>query len=277
MDRFGRAGGTVPGHAPGFMEAYRDMESYFVGKVQEHLAHDPKYCQKEERISPLIRALTASIKADPGAMTDFLRSFFPPALAGGLSTAAHIYVNSIDVMLDHPDVWQQVRADRSLIDPDGPSEVVEEILRLKSVHAGLHRFTTRDVEVRGTLIPKGSMVQLFYISSDHDEEAFEDPEEFKLRGLSRHLAFGFGTHTCIGQSYGRATLKILVNKLMDKFTVLERAAERQPWPFRGGYYTPDKLMVVGRTSGSAPAPAVCPFSGSRQPQAVGHTSGQLMF
>ena len=57
----------------------------------------------------------------------------------------------------------------------------------------------------GVEIPAGSMVLLKYFSSNHDENMFEQPMEFDVtRGnAKRHIAFGFGTHVCIGQHLSR--------------------------------------------------------------------------
>jgi cytochrome P450 len=236
---------SVPGHVPGFVEAYQDMEAFWSGIVATHRDHDPDYCRDKEGLAPLPRAIVASVKDAPEKLPTFLRHVYATMWAGGMSTVAHLFANAVDVLLDNRDVWTQIREDRSLLDPNRPSEVIEEILRLRGPHPGLHKRPVRDVEVRGTVIPAGTMVQMYYLSANRDPDTFEDPDQFKPRGISRHLTFGFGTHTCIGQSYARLALKVFLDALLDKFERIERAPTPADWTFKGGYYTPDRLHVIG--------------------------------
>ena len=231
-----------------FNEGFDDMAEHFRTLVDTHIDHDPKYCQNEEHLVPLARYIVAAVKADPSAMDVVLTRLVPPLHAGGTSTVAHQYPNAIDVLIDHPAIWDAIRDDPSLMDTDRPSDILEEILRLKSVVQGLTRKTTRDVVVRGVHIPAGSPVSLIYVSGSHDAEMFDDAESFEQRGISRHLAFGFGTHSCIGQSFARAQLKSFLSAMVGKFSRLELVTT-EPAPKWGGvgvYYTPDRLPVVGR-------------------------------
>lgn len=229
-----------------FEGAFADMRAYFSTLVETHRDHDPNFCKEEEGLPPFPRAIVQACKDSPENLDIFLRRIYPPLHLGGVSTVTHIFPNVVDVLIEHPNAWAMLKEDRTLIAPDKPSEPIEEMLRLRSAHAGLHKRPREDLEVRGTVIPKGSMVQLYYVAADHDPEVFEDPEEFKLRGISRHLAFGFGNHTCLGQSFVRLALKIFIGGLLDKFDRLERGSEPPDWSFTGTYYTPPKLLVVGR-------------------------------
>ena len=234
-----------------FFGGFADMKAFFSTRIAEHRDHDPAYCKEEEGLVPFLRAIVASCKDSEENLDIVLRNDFPPMIAGGLSTAAHFYPNALDVLLDNPHVWSMVRDDRSLIALNKSSEVVEEFARLKSNHPGLNKIPLEDVEIDGVTIPAGSFVQCYYIAADHDPEEFEDPEEFKLRGITRHFAWGLGTHTCPGQAYGRETLKILLSELMDRFETIGRAPEHSDWTWQGGYYTMDQLLVVGHAASEA--------------------------
>lgn len=247
-----RGGAAMPDDLPpeqraAFDEGYNDMRRYLETLVDEHGEHDLQICVDEGRLTPFGRFVVEASRRGPEAIEEILHRLLPPMMAGGTSTVAHIFPNALDVLLDHPGVWELLRSDRSQLALDKPSEVIEEILRLKSVVQGLARITTRDVEVRGTTIPAGSKVQLFYLSGDHDPEAFENPEEFDYRGITRHLGFGFGTHTCMGQSLVRLELKAFLDALLDKFDRIERVEDPDVvWGGLGVYYTPNKFPVVGR-------------------------------
>ena len=232
--------------SPEFEGSFGDMRAYFTTMVNKHRDHEPAFCKETEKLPPFARAIVAATKDDPADMDTFLRRVYPPLHLGGVSTVTHMFPNLVAVLLEHPEAWDMIKNDRSLIAVDQTSEAIEEIIRLRSPHAGLHKRPQEDIEVRGTLIPKGSMVQMYYVGADHDPEVFEDPEEFKLRGVSRHLAFGFGTHTCLGQSFVRLALKVFVDGLMNRFDHLEYGSEMPDWRFTGTYYTPPKLLVVGQ-------------------------------
>jgi cytochrome P450 len=232
--------------APEFEAGYRDMEAYFTSLIDDHKDHEPGFCKDVEGLPPFPRAIVKAIKDRPADLDVFLRRIYPPMHLGGMSTVTHIFSNVVAVLLEHPQAWAMLQEDRSLIAVDEPSEVVEEILRLRSSHAGLHKRPQQDIDVRGTVIPKGSMVQLYYVSADRDPDVFEAPDEFKLRGLSRHLAFGFGTHTCMGQSFVRLAIKIFLEGLLDKFSHLECGSTAPDWSFSGTYFTPPTMLVVGR-------------------------------
>jgi beta-dihydromenaquinone-9 omega-hydroxylase len=232
--------------SPEFEGHYLDMKAYFSALVDKHRDHDPRFCKDTEGLPPFPRAIVKAAKDQPENLDIFLQRIYPPLHLGGVSTVKHIFPNMVEVLLEHPHAWEMLKNDPSLIAVDQPSDAVEEMLRLRSAHAGLHKRPRNDIEIRGTVIPKGSMVQLYYVAADHDPEVFEDPDEFKLRGMSRHLAFGFGTHTCMGQSFVRLAVKIFLEGLLEKFGTIERGSEAPDWSFTGTYFTPPKMLIVGR-------------------------------
>jgi cytochrome P450 len=76
------------------------------------------------------------------------------------------------------------------------------------------RNTTRDAEVAGTRIPKGSMVALLIGSANRDERRFPDPDRFDLdRDAQGHIAFGFGKHFCLGASLARLEARVALEAL----------------------------------------------------------------
>ena len=80
------------------------------------------------------------------------------------------------------------------------------------------RVTKADYELGGVNIPAGSMVLLKYFSSNHDPDVFEEPMTFDVTrsNLRRHVAFGFGTHVCIGQHLTKLEMIIGWEMLFDR-------------------------------------------------------------
>jgi cytochrome P450 len=100
-------------------------------------------------------------------------------------------------------------------DPSLIPTAIEEVLRFESPVVGLARTTTRDVEVRGVLIPAGSKVQMNYASANRDDRAFVDAHVFDLdRTDQRHLAFGHGIHFCLGAALARLEGRVALEELL---------------------------------------------------------------
>ena len=86
---------------------------------------------------------------------------------------------------------------------------VEELLRFDTPSQYQGRWTTRDVELHGVVIPKGSRVVLVTGAANRDEREFEAPDELRVdRDLKLHISFGYGHHFCLGKSLARIELRL---------------------------------------------------------------------
>lgn len=136
-------------------------------------------------------------------------------LVGGNETTTSLITNLIWRLLQQPQRWQHILADPALVEA-----AVEESLRYDPPVLGLYRHVTRDVSVRGTVIPKGSKVLLHYAAACRDPAVFDQPDHFDLhRPRKRHLAFGLGVHFCLGAPLarleGEIALATLARRLPD--------------------------------------------------------------
>jgi cytochrome P450 family 142 subfamily A polypeptide 1 len=104
------------------------------------------------------------------------------------------------------------------------------------------RTATRDVELRGRRIREGQKVLLLYPSANRDEQQFPDPFTFDIRRTpNEHVAFGFGTHFCLGNSLARLELRVLFEQLLERLPGI-RLVDRdepdcRPANFVSGYET----------------------------------------
>jgi cytochrome P450 len=115
---------------------------------------------------------------------------------------------------------------------------VEEMLRWGSPVASFMRMATRDTALRGTPIRAGERLMLSYLSANHDEAAFgADAGAFSvLRDASRHVAFGFGEHFCLGAQLARMEARVAFAHLLARFGdwQLAGAVQRLPSTFMRG-------------------------------------------
>ncbi|GMU77811.1 MAG: hypothetical protein AMXMBFR46_06090 [Acidimicrobiia bacterium] len=74
------------------------------------------------------------------------------------------------------------------------------------------------MEYQGTVVPRGSKMALLNASADRDERHFPDPDAFDVRrDIDRHLAFGYGTHFCIGAALARLEGRVAIEETMKRF------------------------------------------------------------
>ena len=79
-----------------------------------------------------------------------------------------------------------------------------------------------DVEIHGTTLPAGAEVWLLWGAANHDEREFENPERFDIdRAPNRHLAFGYGTHFCMGASLARLEARVAFEELLARLPEYE--------------------------------------------------------
>jgi cytochrome P450 len=137
----------------------------------------------------------------------------------GVDTTVNALSSAVALFADHPDQWEAVRADRSLI-----PAAFQEVLRL---HAPVHYFTrrvTEDVDVAGVRLDEGTRVLVMYGSANRDDRRFPDPDRFDVRrDAGGQLAFGRGVHLCVGIHLARLEAHALLNSLADRVARFEPA------------------------------------------------------
>lgn len=120
--------------------------------------------------------------------------------------------SAIWLFAEHPDQWELVRADPSLI-----RHAINEVLRLESPIQWFTRFVTREHVIHDIAIPAGARVMLLYGSANRDETKYPLPEVFDVtRKPSDHVAFGTGEHACAGMNLARLEIRILLELLTAK-------------------------------------------------------------
>ena len=148
-------------------------------------------------------------------------------LIGGDETTRHTLSGGTEQLLRQQDQWAQLVADS-----DKVPGAIEEMLRWTSPVKNMARTLMRDIDFDGTSLREGEKMLLLFEAANFDESVFGDPENFRIdRNPNSHMAFGFGTHFCMGNQLARLELNTMLRKLLERLPDL-RLADDSALPLR---------------------------------------------
>lgn len=196
--------------------AVADLRRYF-GELLEKRRREPA----EDLTSDLLRA-----EVDGEALTeDELIAFLSLLLVGGIETAVNMLGASLVVLLDRPDLFAALRADRSLL-----PAFIDEVLRYEPPVQAAPRLTTAEVEIAGVKLPKGAPVLVMLGSANRDEAHFPDGDRFDItRPGPKNLPFGHGIHFCLGAALARLEGRLALSALLDRVSGISRGPLPMTW------------------------------------------------
>ncbi|MFF7945957.1 cytochrome P450 [Streptomyces griseorubiginosus] len=138
-------------------------------------------------------------------------------LAPSLDTTISAISSALYLFAVHPEQWRLLKAD-----PDLVPKAVNEVVRYESPIRAFSRTATRDTELAGTAIPKGSRLLVLYGSANRDPLEWDDPDTFDIRrDAARQLGFGQGTHGCAGQGLARMETSAILRALVERVDRIE--------------------------------------------------------
>ncbi|GLZ05414.1 steroid C26-monooxygenase [Actinomadura sp. NBRC 104412] len=169
----------------------------------------------ERRAEPRDDIVTRLLQPDAegGELTGNEFELFVMLLSvAGNETTRNAASGGMLALFEHPDQWERLRADPSLV-----RTAADEIVRWVTPVNLFRRTATQDVELGGQRIAAGDKVVVFYASANRDERVFEDPFTFDVgRDPNPHLGFGGGgPHFCLGAHLARLELSVLFETLLD--------------------------------------------------------------
>lgn len=132
-------------------------------------------------------------------------------LDGGAETTRSVIGTTVLGLIRHPDQRDVLIAEPSTIGRTG----VEEMIRWVSPILNMRRTATEDHEFHGQAIRAGDELLLLYGAANRDETVFAEPDRFDVRrSHNHHVAFGFGTHFCLGANLARLEIRIMFEELL---------------------------------------------------------------
>ncbi len=230
--------GRVTGELIGFgQDAWREVKSW----SERQMRIDRRYVDEV-----VLNDLMSSIEEWATVMADLLpKRFAEPAddlfsdwlaagmephtmvqetglmIAGGAETTRTVIAHGLHKLADHPDIWEFLAEDPARVTP-----AVEELIRWVTPLNNMFRVASVDTELAGTAIAKGDRIALVYPAANRDPRVFERPDEFDVtRDPNPHIAFGHGTHFCLGANLARLELRLLFEELTSRLTNLRVVTE----------------------------------------------------
>jgi cytochrome P450 family 142 subfamily A polypeptide 1 len=184
-------------------EAGMTAAAEFFG-VAEELHSEKLRCPADDVMTVWTGARVDGELLDPGTVAmDCLL-----LLDGGAETTRTVIARTILHLIEHPAEWEKLRTGADM------TVAVEEMIRYVTPIHNMCRVATEDVEVAGGTVPAGHQVVLMYGSANRDPRQFADPERYDLsRRPNNHVAFGFGTHFCLGAALARTEIRVFFEEL----------------------------------------------------------------
>jgi len=192
------------------------MEDYFL-----RLCHQRRAEPEADLMTALAQAEEAGDKLTEGE----LLSACTTLLVAGHETTRNLIGNGVLALLQNPVQLEQLRQQTGLIGP-----AIEELLRFNGPLQRGWRRVTEDVELEGQPIRAGELVYVMLGSANRDPAVFADPDQLKLdRQPNPHVAFGFGTHFCLGGPLARLEGAVAIETLLHRMPRLKLAADEVVW------------------------------------------------
>lgn len=178
---------------------------------------------KRRRLEPrddLVSSLVRAEEAGDRLSEDELVAMVLLLLVAGHETTVNLISSGLLALLEHPAEMEKLRRDPSLIKP-----AIEELLRFTSpVDLATERYAREDVTLRGVTIPRGALVHVALASANRDEQVFANADTLDItREPNRHLAFGLGTHFCLGAPLARLEGQLALVTLLQRLPDLRLA------------------------------------------------------
>ncbi|MGH1283817.1 cytochrome P450 family protein [Bacillus toyonensis] len=183
---------------------------------------------KEDLVSALILAENEGQKLSARE----LYSMIMLLIVAGHETTVNLITNTVLALLENPKQLQLLKDNPKLID-----SAIEEGLRYYSpVEVTTARWAAEPFQIHDQTIQKGDMVIIALASANRDETVFENPETFDItRENNRHIAFGHGSHFCLGAPLARLEAKIAITTLFKRMPELQIKGDREDIKWQGNY------------------------------------------
>ena len=216
------------GEGANAVQASKEFAGYFAGVLADRRANPTED----------LASIIANAEVDGERIGDMEAiSYYIVMATAGHDTTSSTLSCGIHQLLKNPDQFAQLRGN-----PKAAPMAVEEMFRFASPVKHFVRTAAQDYELRGKTIREGDALALLFNFANFDEEVFNDPYSFRIdRAPNRHIAFGMGAHSCLGQHLARLVIPTFLTEFNQRVESIELAGE-------------PKYVASNRVSGLASLP-----------------------
>jgi cytochrome P450 len=195
------------------LEAGNVLNRYLSEQLKDRAQHP-----QDDMLTDLVRAEITDERGELRKLTPSEATTFANLLiSAGTETVARLLGNAAVVLAANPQQRAELAADAGLI-----PNTVEELLRFEAPSPVQGRWTTRDVELHGEVVPANSKVLLLTGAAGRDERKYPDPDRFDIhRAIDHHVAFGYGIHFCLGAALARLEGRIGIEETLVRYPTWE--------------------------------------------------------
>jgi len=188
--------------------------------VEEMFAYGARV-MAERRANPredLLTVIAQSQLDNEELPQEYLDGSWLLIIFAGNDTTRNSLSGTIKLMTEFPDQRAMVLDDPSLI-----PAMSDEALRMVSPVKNMRRTALSDTELNGQRIAKDEKVVMWYGAANRDPDIFPNPNQFDLtrNNVSKHLAFGYGVHKCLGQRVAQMQLRVAYEQIFQRFPNIE--------------------------------------------------------
>jgi len=169
-----------------------------LGEYTRQLIADRRSRPADDLITSLIAAEEAGDKLDEAELEMMVEA----VIVGGTDTTRNQLGCSIALFAEHPEQWKLLAEQ-----PELAGKAVEETMRYFGAVRATGRFASEDIEYKGVLFPKGTLVTPSLSIANRDETVFNDANVFDITrepAGQPQMTFGSGIHYCLGAALARA-------------------------------------------------------------------------
>jgi hypothetical protein len=224
-ERSGGAGGAeeaaaeLPPEAKAFLDAFKAAvdEMFEYGR---HMLRKRRSDPQADLMSAIARAqLDGDFLAD-----EYLDGSWLLIVFAGNDTTRNTISGTMGLLTDFPGEKAKLIAR-----PDLMGGAVSEFIRMISPVIYMRRTATSDVVIAGQEIAEGEKVIMYYGSANRDEAVFEDPDRLDVEraNADKHIAFGYGPHTCIGKRVAQIQLEAVYRQLLARFPDIRQSGPKE--------------------------------------------------
>jgi cytochrome P450 len=226
METMGLAFSMDPTLVPALQEAVVHMDKFCQGLIEERRTNPRAEGAEPDLLDILLDASREGGISDR-QLTDLLIFLF----VAGYDTSKNVFTYLMHLLTKHPDIYRRCAEDIEYC-----RKVIEEGLRYFNP-SSTFRFTNEEIEYRGVLLPKDTMMFFTLNMSGRDPTVFEDADTFDpdrpVDPKKRQIAFGLGKHMCLGQYIARAQLQEGLHMVAQRIQQPRVAGDIRWRPFPG--------------------------------------------